>query len=214
MNAFRIRIPDEVDPAGLFIGFGMYGRGLKLLCDAGKPGVRDHAVRLWDTDLQKVERAKLLLCRTGWRAFTAELGGDELRAMRAFEPRFEPLPTERLKGRLLTAKGEPLASARICFTYFLAEAADYFGYADGMTPPLEVAHAITGTDGTFAVELPVWRDDPFFAASVARASDGRPGFGTFEITTEGEDGRRQGVLIPPEVSLEGPYPEPFPLFCA
>lgn len=214
MNAFRIRIPDEVDPAGLFIGFGVYGRGLKLLCDVGRPGAREHALRLCDTDLGKAERAKLFLHRTGWRAFTTEICADELRATRAFEPRFEPLPTERLRGRLLTTKGEPLFRARIFFTYFLAEAADFFGYADGMAPSLEVAEAVTGPDGAFAVELPVWRDDPFFAASVERAADGRPGFGTFEITTEGEGGRRQGTLIPQEVPLVGPYPEPFSLYCA
>jgi len=214
MSAFRIRIPDEVDPAGLFIGFGLYGRGLKLLCDVGREGVRDHALRLWDVDLANVQRAKLLLYQTGWRAFTAELNGDELQARRAFEPRFERLPTAPLRGRLLSAKGEPLGGARLFFTYFLSEAAEYFGYADGMAPPLEVAHAITGADGAFAVELPVWRDDPFFSASVERASDGRPGFGTFEITLEGADGRRHNALIPPEVSLQGPYPEPFSLYCA
>ncbi len=155
-TAVRVRIPPEMDMENLRIGAGIYGQGLQAGDQPGKKGVCEYEIFCTTSDV-----VKLFAYLPGYRIDYV----DDLRAGDSWNPFFVPLDSIPLEGKLVDSQGRPVADETLVFTYFMDEAASFFGYSDGGVPRLPMASARTRADGFFSTSIPDIAGDPFFANS-------------------------------------------------
>ena len=153
-NSVRVFIPPEMDVENLRIGEGIYGQGLQAGDLPGEPGVYEYVIPCATS-----ETVRLFAYLPGYRIDHV----DGLRTGDSWSPAFEPLSSVSLAGRFVDTQDRPLPGETLVFSYFMDEAASFFGYSDGGVPRLPVATARTRADGTFQVSIPRMAEDPFFA---------------------------------------------------
>ena len=90
------------------------------------------------------------------------LTAEEALASGPWEPKLETLPTFSRECQLIDSADNPLPGEAIEVTYQLNQAMPFFNYIDGSVPELWVADAVTDNEGKFVLELPHFRDAPFF----------------------------------------------------
>ena len=137
-----------------------------------------------------------------------------------WRPIFKPAVTATLEGRLTNEHGQPAAGMRLNVLYRMSEAMRFFGYNDGMTPELALGSTVVQPDGTFALKLPVFEEDPFMIANadyMPRRRDGsRPAIQRRAgLAIDGWElrYRRDGatMLWPDTITLKAKYDEPLNL---
>jgi hypothetical protein len=103
---------------------------------------------------------RVLIHVPGYQLVAREFEAAEMTG--TFIPPLIPLGNAPLHGRLVTSSGQPLRDTPIRLSYDLVEAMAFFGYMDGPSSVLELAHTRTADDGGFELSIPLSISDPFF----------------------------------------------------
>lgn len=196
-DTFRIRFPPGVRPeTALVIYATSGGDGAHMGTVTTRTGVRDYSI-----STGAARSLKVLVYVPGCRIVTREFAAASF-ASETFEPPLMPLRTVRMNGRLVTSANQPVPNHFLSVGYSLVEAMDYFGYIDGSVPSIPIATGTTDSTGAFTVDLPSFRDDPFFQKHA------KPGSKGFELSTEGKT-LVDDTLRPSSFSITQAFNEPF-----
>ena len=196
--AVRVHVPPEMDAKDLRIGVGIYGQGLQTGDQPGETGVADY-----DIPCTTSETVKLFAYLPGYRIDHV----DGLRAGDSWSPFFVPLATVPLEGKFVDSQDRPLPGETLVFTYFMDEAAAFFGYSDGGVPCLPVAAAQTRADGSFSVSIPALETDPFFGNPPAADFPDRQRRLDVALGSSRSRFDSPWVLDPSHIPVQGTYPD-------
>ena len=197
--AVRVHIPPDMDAENLRIGVGIYGQGLQTGDMPGEKGVYEYDVSCATSDT-----VKLFAYLPGYRIDRVE----GLHAGESWSPFFVPVSSVPLEGKFVDSQNRPLPGETLVFSYFMDEAAVFFGYSDGGVPRLPIASAQTRADGSFSVSIPALESDPFFASP---ASSGFPdGQRRLDVVLAPAHSRFDSpwILAPAHIPIQSAYAEP------
>src|SRR5688500_1482817 len=75
-------------------------------------------------------------------------------------------------GRLVNSSNQPLPGQPLSVSYSFAEGRRHFNIIDGPTTSIPIANGTTDASGSFTVDVPSFRDDPFFQRYTVAGHEG------------------------------------------